>query len=232
MASSVLTFLASALADFAALPWLEEAVIIATIGVACVLTHQLGVAPALRPAKGSKLAASEEEDNCRDGRARSRPTRRVREPGFRVETGRSRAPPSSRDLPGVTDRRFAGHIVSYREEEGYGFISCPELYPRFNRDVFLHRLQIGGFHVGAPVSFGVFLNKNGQPQARDLETPAPLLMTPSEWGDESLRAFHFDPVPRQPLNPRAAPLKTTIGGASDRAMGAPRPLETVAFELQ
>jgi len=80
-------------------------------------------------------------------------------------------PKTSRDLPGVTDRRFTGVIVSYKPEEGYGFIQCPELHDTFGRDVFLHRLQIGRFDVGAFVSFGVFLNKNSQPQAKELGVP-------------------------------------------------------------
>merc|ERR1719499_264626 len=80
-------------------------------------------------------------------------------------------PKTSRELPGVTDRRFTGVIVSYKPEEGYGFIQCPELHDVFGRDVFLHRLQIGRFDVGSTVSFGVFLNKNSQPQAKELAVP-------------------------------------------------------------
>jgi len=77
-------------------------------------------------------------------------------------------PKTYRELPGVTDRRFKGVVVSYKPEEGYGFIQCPELHDVFGRDVFLHRLQIGRFDVGASVSFGVFLNKNSQPQAKEV----------------------------------------------------------------
>jgi len=80
-------------------------------------------------------------------------------------------PKTSRELPGVTDRRFTGVIVSYKPEEGYGFIQCPELHDIFGRDVFLHRLQIGCFDVGDFVSFSVFLNKNSQPQAKELGVP-------------------------------------------------------------
>jgi len=216
MASSIVASLSSALSDFAAVPWLEEALIIAMIGVAFILTHMFGVASVQRPAKGRKLAAlkeveelEEEEEYLCDDRARARPTRRAREPERRVETGVSCPPRTSKELPGVTDRRFAGRIVSYKEEEGYGFISCPELYPRFRRDIFLHKLQIRSFGVGAPVSFGVFLNKNGQPQAKDLMTPAPLPMPDSSmWEGWNPVAHPFEPVTRQPLNPHAKPFLT------------------------
>lgn len=80
-------------------------------------------------------------------------------------------PKTSREFLGVTDRRFTGVIVSYKPGEGYGFIQCPQLHDIFGRDVFLHRLQIGRFDVGAYVSFGVFLNKNSQPQAKELALP-------------------------------------------------------------
>eukprot|EP00419_Tripos_fusus_P009332 CAMPEP_0172666852 /NCGR_PEP_ID=MMETSP1074-20121228/8065_1 /TAXON_ID=2916 /ORGANISM="Ceratium fusus, Strain PA161109" /LENGTH=291 /DNA_ID=CAMNT_0013483287 /DNA_START=21 /DNA_END=896 /DNA_ORIENTATION=+ len=81
-------------------------------------------------------------------------------------------PKTSRDFPGITDRRFTGVVISYKPEEGYGFIQCPELHDIFGRDVFLHRLQIGRFDVGAYVSFGIFLNKNSQPQAKELAPPS------------------------------------------------------------
>jgi len=71
-------------------------------------------------------------------------------------------------MPGVTDQRFAGKIVSMKPSQGYGFIQCAELFEIFKKDVFLHKEQFGHFSEGSPVMFGVFLNKQGQPQAKDL----------------------------------------------------------------
>jgi len=120
-------------------------------------------------------------------------------------------PKTSRDLPGVTDRRFTGVIVSYKPEEGYGFIQCPELHDVFGRDVFLHRLQIGRFDVGAFVSFGVFLNKNSQPQAKELAVPQrpaeeglaavaatrPLAAGTDTMGLQKTRRLPLKPLPQQ-----------------------------------
>jgi pentatricopeptide repeat protein len=79
------------------------------------------------------------------------------------------APPSSMEVPGVTDRRFVGVIRVFNRERGFGFIHSPELVDRFQERVFLHQLQIGPFDVGDSVSFGIFLNKDGKPQAKSLE---------------------------------------------------------------
>lgn len=79
------------------------------------------------------------------------------------------APPSSMEVAGVTDRRFVGIIRVFNRERGFGFIHSPELVDRFQERVFLHQLQIGPFEVGDSVSFGIFLNKDGKPQAKSLE---------------------------------------------------------------
>jgi len=234
MASPILSSLSSVLHAFAAVPWLEEAGIITAIGVAFILTHKFYVVSARRPSEGRKLASLKEDaGSCFDDPVKPRLTRRVRDSERRMETGVSRAPVSCTEMPGITDRRFMGRIVSYKEDEGYGFISCPELYPRFHRDVFLHRLQIGSFSVGSSVSFGIFLNKSGQPQAKDLERPAPIPMPdPAAWEGWNAGATPFKmPVQRQPLNPHAEPFRTQIGGAADgAAMPPPGSSETLEAE--
>merc|ERR1719510_1535025 len=108
--------------------------------------------------------------------------------------------------------RFTGIIVSYKPEEGYGFIQCPQLHDIFGRDVFLHRLQIGRYDVGAFVSFGVFLNKNSQPQAKELAVPqrpadeglaavaaGPLTAAPETMGGalQKMRRLPLKPLPQQ-----------------------------------
>lgn len=83
-------------------------------------------------------------------------------------TGFPSAPKSAMEYPGVTDSRHVGTIYSFDQVKNFGFIKCPTLYGVFNRDVFLHRAQLGNFTLGSTVEFGVFLNKNGHPQAKDL----------------------------------------------------------------
>lgn len=66
-----------------------------------------------------------------------------------------------------------GVIKSFKHtENGYGFIDCPKLKSAGYNDVFLHREQLGGFDVGSEVAFVAFLNKKGQPQAKDLRDPS------------------------------------------------------------
>ncbi|CAK9068406.1 unnamed protein product [Durusdinium trenchii] len=71
---------------------------------------------------------------------------------------------------GWKDQRFEGQIVKYLVDKGYGFIRCQELrqsrYP--DRDIFLHQKQLGNFKEGDAVSFGIFLNRDGKPQATEL----------------------------------------------------------------
>jgi len=72
-------------------------------------------------------------------------------------------------VAGLTDRRFEGQIVKYLMDKGFGFIRCQELRQRFpDRDIFVHQKQLGNFKEGENVSFGVFLNRDGKPQATEL----------------------------------------------------------------
>jgi len=66
--------------------------------------------------------------------------------------------------------RFQGHVKSFSEETGYGFISCAAVNEmgNFKNDVFVHRIQMRGVNVGDEVSFGLYLNGKGQPQATDV----------------------------------------------------------------
>eukprot|EP00443_Scrippsiella_acuminata_P126141 CAMPEP_0115617714 /NCGR_PEP_ID=MMETSP0272-20121206/23784_1 /TAXON_ID=71861 /ORGANISM="Scrippsiella trochoidea, Strain CCMP3099" /LENGTH=672 /DNA_ID=CAMNT_0003053673 /DNA_START=16 /DNA_END=2033 /DNA_ORIENTATION=+ len=72
----------------------------------------------------------------------------------------------------LTERRMTGRIKSFNHSNGYGFISCQEVFQSFGSDVFLHRAQVGSFVVDQQVSFAVLLNKYNRPQAFDL---APIL---------------------------------------------------------
>mmetsp|Transcript_9583 Transcript_9583/g.26975 ORF Transcript_9583/g.26975 Transcript_9583/m.26975 type:complete len:284 (+) Transcript_9583:151-1002(+) len=173
--------------------WLEECLIISFIGLASIWVHRGLVAAkarkSLKPYKPCKVAPEEKVT-----------VRQAPEPE-RSAAVRPTTPHTSADIPGVTDCRFVGQIISFRAQEGYGFISCPELYQRFHRDVFLHKYQMQAFVVGNVISFGVFLNKNGQPQAKDLEVP-------QDAAAGRFQCTALDPcTTRQTLNPYAEPFQ-------------------------
>mmetsp|Transcript_66271 Transcript_66271/g.155998 ORF Transcript_66271/g.155998 Transcript_66271/m.155998 type:complete len:184 (+) Transcript_66271:3-554(+) len=78
-------------------------------------------------------------------------------------------PPDMEQMPGVTDRRFEGRITMWVEDKGYGFIGNDELKQKFHgMDVFLHMSQKRHFNQGDVVTFSVFKNYRGQPQATEL----------------------------------------------------------------
>lgn len=64
---------------------------------------------------------------------------------------------------------FQGMIKSFNPKSGYGFIECPDLKEvGCPNDVFLHHAQLNGFEKGSHVQFTCYMNRNGQPQAKDL----------------------------------------------------------------
>merc|ERR1712066_449617 len=65
--------------------------------------------------------------------------------------------------------QYMGTIKSFSENNGYGFISCPDMQMLGYNDVFLHHQQLNGFQVGADVYFTCYLTPRGQPQAKDLQ---------------------------------------------------------------
>jgi len=69
--------------------------------------------------------------------------------------------------------KFAGRIKSFNAEKGFGFIECAHTFAQYNRDVFLHKAQIGDVPVGSFVSFTCEVNKQGMPQAKEVATIGP-----------------------------------------------------------
>lgn len=124
------------------------------------------------PAAGSsEREAAEEMSASRDAWGAPVPRSNPLNPAYR--------PPDSEPMPGVTDRRFEGKIRLFIEDQGYGFIKTDGLSEKFPdkasqvlaQDVFLHRNQKGRFVQGDTVSFTVFINFRGKPQATDLRKP-------------------------------------------------------------
>jgi len=76
-------------------------------------------------------------------------------------------------------RRFHGQIAKWLDEEGYGFVRCPESQKIYGKDIFLHKAQIGseadlykqrtqmGLMMGNKVTFGVEVQR-GMPRAKDV----------------------------------------------------------------
>ncbi|CAJ1349373.1 unnamed protein product [Effrenium voratum] len=97
----------------------------------------------------------------RSGRPQARVVRITEAPD------RPQPPKASFDIEA---RQYVGRIKSFKEDTGYGFISCQELFDRFKRDVFLHHKQRKNFEVNDVVKFKIFLDQaKGQPKAMHLE---------------------------------------------------------------
>merc|ERR1711972_125657 len=79
-------------------------------------------------------------------------------------------PEKSEEVPGITDQRWEGSIKAWFDDKGYGFIESPDLKKKYpDADVFLHAGQRQEFKKGAWVTFGVFMNNRGKPQATELK---------------------------------------------------------------
>merc|ERR1712203_1224150 len=87
-------------------------------------------------------------------------------------------------------QRYVGEITAFYPEKHFGFIKCDEVYARYDIDTYLSEYEIKEFTVGSRISFRIVLNKNGRPQARDLEAADVELVSSEtvEYG-EALRAY-------------------------------------------
>lgn len=87
---------------------------------------------------------------------------------------------------GGASSKFQGWIKSFSTEKGFGFIQCDATYAQYTRDVFLHKAQIGDLEVGSHVQFSCEVNKNGMPQAKDVQPlGGPLQQTSPTAGGKS-----------------------------------------------
>ncbi|CAK0837499.1 unnamed protein product, partial [Prorocentrum cordatum] len=89
-------------------------------------------------------------------------------------SNRARAllPPALANLPVIQPPvRFNGVVKSFNELKGFGFISCAEMVEAHGCDVFLHKDQRKEWKPNDEVSFIVRLNRDGKPQAYDLNLP-------------------------------------------------------------
>lgn len=66
--------------------------------------------------------------------------------------------------------RYRGRIKSFNASKGFGFIESPEARAQYgHRHIYLHESVIGNLKVHDEVTFTVKTNKQGMPQARDLQ---------------------------------------------------------------
>jgi len=65
--------------------------------------------------------------------------------------------------------KYVGRVKSFNPEKGFGFIECPQTWQLHQRDVFLHKAQIGDMAVGQYVTFSCEVNKQNMPQAKDVQ---------------------------------------------------------------
>uniref|UniRef100_A0A7S0A2K1 CSD domain-containing protein n=1 Tax=Pyrodinium bahamense TaxID=73915 RepID=A0A7S0A2K1_9DINO len=210
MTTSFSEMLSTSVLGLLSIQWLEEGLIILSIGLAFITAHRC-LSADRKKQEQAKLKVVEEVPSRRPPQAHK--ARAAKAPDSCEASSACRAPQTSAEMPGVTDARFIGKIISYKADDGYGFISCPELYPRFHRDVFLHRLQVGVFEVGASVSFGVFLNKNGHPQAKELALAQAATLKAAcleLLGPNDASKAGVNLPEKSPLNPHAKPFDVAI----------------------
>lgn len=98
----------------------------------------------------------------------------MKKPRFELPKGAMIAParvvaPQAGAMIAPAGGRYVGHIAEFNPAKQFGFISSPQTSQEFGKDAFLSSMELGNFKVGDAVSFDVALNKNGQPQARNLQ---------------------------------------------------------------
>lgn len=179
------------------MPWLEEVIMIMITACVFIATHF--------SIYSSKKVVPKKKNVPDDEPRRELPVKQVREA--------CQAPATYVEIPGVTDSRFNGVIVSFKAQDGYGFIQCPELFDKFKRDIFLHKAQVCNFGIGSKVSFGVFISKAGQPQAKRLVAWNP---TQAE-----LEGFQAEQRQAQPWSQRQAATTTDLRWRT-KAFSTPR----------
>jgi len=65
---------------------------------------------------------------------------------------------------------FVGVVKSFHSEKGWGFVTSDEIQQFFGKDIFLHRLELGGIvpQPGDAVQFTVEPGKTGQLEAKNV----------------------------------------------------------------
>lgn len=97
---------------------------------------------------------------------------------------------SSKDDGGIFYKKYHGRVKSLKSDS-FGFIECKELFDLFGRDVFVSPSQLKDCEVGADVTFGIFLNAKGQPQAKRIKAGFLGAGAPEEEADANRQTDHI-----------------------------------------
>ena len=68
------------------------------------------------------------------------------------------------------DGSATGYLKSFDRKNGYGFVSCDELFDQHKRDVFIHQQFVGKAQVGDKIEFLYRINEQGHPQVVSVTT--------------------------------------------------------------
>jgi cold shock CspA family protein len=76
-------------------------------------------------------------------------------------------PPGSFAIPGVEGSLFLGRIKNFNKDKGWGFIAGDEVRNLFDKDIFVHTRELGGWEPigGEEVRFSVIINSDGRLEA-------------------------------------------------------------------
>ena len=102
----------------------------------------------------------------------------------------------------ATEGRHTGTISAFKPGL-YGFIKCPEIFHETQTDVWVHHKQMQNFQIGDTVTFSAITNKNGQPQAVDLQAAVQGHVVPARWQDKD-KMVPSQPAPK-PVPPKQVP---------------------------
>jgi mRNA deadenylase 3'-5' endonuclease subunit Ccr4 len=89
--------------------------------------------------------------------------------GMAVDHHPSASSSSSGVKDGGSKSSYSGVLKTYSPKDGYGFIHSPALKEGFDRDIYIHKVNLPeGASCGCTLTFGLQFNAKGQPQARDV----------------------------------------------------------------
>eukprot|EP00931_Biecheleriopsis_adriatica_P060545 TRINITY_DN36372_c0_g1_i2.p1 TRINITY_DN36372_c0_g1~~TRINITY_DN36372_c0_g1_i2.p1 ORF type:complete len:1223 (+),score=250.52 TRINITY_DN36372_c0_g1_i2:26-3694(+) len=125
------------------------------------------------------LRSAEDGNGSADG-IPARPSRKTREPPGTIARAVSQRLRGLRegDRDGEDDDAieevFVGHVVSFAQSKGIGWITCTETFQRCGNDIFFHRSHVRGadqleLAKGNLVRFTVAFDSNRRPEARNVE---------------------------------------------------------------
>jgi len=95
---------------------------------------------------------------------------------------------SGGEQEGAVEQRYLGALKSYSPAQGYGFLTCDEIWSAYSRDTYFDKSQMlkPVWNIGQTVEFSVTLNARNQPQARSINwEPVPTTPKDDKPGSEA-----------------------------------------------